>query len=85
MQRQDNSSPQESRNAELRNGEISTRPIIYDPMVQVNQEYDRRDTVSLQVNRSVTIQWLMHFLGGSQCNCEKRLMVSVRGLEETSG
>jgi hypothetical protein len=47
MERQDNSSPQECRNVELRNGEISARPIIYNPMVQVNQEYDRRATVSL--------------------------------------
>jgi hypothetical protein len=35
------------RKAELRNGEISARPIIYDPTVQVIQEYDRRATVSL--------------------------------------
>jgi hypothetical protein len=35
------------RNVELRNGEISARPIIYDPTVQVIREYDRRATVSL--------------------------------------
>jgi hypothetical protein len=35
------------RKAELRNGEISARPIIYDPMVQVIQEYDRSATVAL--------------------------------------
>jgi hypothetical protein len=35
------------RKAEFRNGKISTTPIIYDPMVQVIQEYDRRSIVSL--------------------------------------
>jgi hypothetical protein len=31
----------------LQNSEISARPIIYDPTVQVIQEYDRRAIVSL--------------------------------------
>ena len=35
------------RNVEMGNGEISVRPIIYDPTVQVIQEYDRRANVPL--------------------------------------